>query len=130
MLSKTSTQVINAFVELARLDKNQYAGVVSIAEKIQAPRNYLGKMLQNFSYLGLLISQKGSGGGFQLAKDPAKISLYEIVEPIENISVWSECALGMKKCSDTRPCAVHHRWSKVKEIYYQFLKTTFIADLI
>ncbi|MGE0267284.1 MAG: Rrf2 family transcriptional regulator [Candidatus Omnitrophota bacterium] len=130
MLSKTSTQVINAFVELARLDKDQFAGAVNIADKIKAPKNYLGKMLQSFSYRGLLVSQKGSGGGFQLAKEASKISLYDIVEPIENISIWSECALGMKRCSQVNPCAVHDRWSKVRDVYYQFLKTTYISDLV
>lgn len=130
MISKTSTQVINALVELARLPEGQYEGVRSIAKKIRAPQNYLGKMLQYLCIHKIVISQKGLGGGFRLGRNPKSISLYEIVEPIENVSFWSECALGLKKCSDVTPCAIHHRWKAVRNAYYEFLKKTSVADLV
>ncbi len=130
MLSKTSTLVINALVELARLPIGECEGTKSIAKKIKAPQNYLGKMLQNLAFKKIVISQKGLGGGFRLARDPKKISLYDIVEPFDNVSLWSECALGLKKCSDSSPCAVHHRWKNVREGYYKFLKKTSLSDLV
>ncbi len=130
MISKTSTQVINALVELARLPEGQYEGVKSIAKKIKAPQNYLGKMLQYLCMHKIVVSQKGLGGGFRLGKNPKEISLYSIVEPIENVSFWSECALGLKKCSDVNPCAVHNRWKVVRNAYYSFLRTIYISDLV
>lgn len=130
MLSKTSTQVINALVELARLPEGECKGAKSIAKKIKAPQNYLGKMLQSLSYKKIVISKKGMGGGFRLARDPKKISLYEVVGLIDNVSLWSECTLGLKKCSDSAPCAIHHNWKNVRDCYYEFLKTTNIADLV
>lgn len=130
MLSKTSTQVINALVELAKLPEGECQGAKCIAKKIKAPQNYLGKMLQNLCGRKIVVSQKGFGGGFRLSRDPKKITLYEVVEPIDNISLWAECALGLKKCSDLSPCAVHHRWKIVRNTYYEFLRTTSIADLV
>ena len=130
MLSKTSAQVINAFVELAKLPNGECQGAASIAKKIKAPQNYLGKLLQNMSSKGLVVSQKGLGGGFRLSKDPKKIMLYDIVEPIDNVGLWKECALGQKKCSDASPCAVHVHWKAVRDVYYQFLQKTSIADLV
>ncbi len=130
MLTKTSTQVINALIELAKLPENKYEGVKDIALRIKAPQNYLGKLLQWLCYEKIVVSQKGSGGGFRLGRDPKNISLYEVVEPLENVTVWSECALGLKKCSDLTPCAVHHRWKAVRNSYYEFLRTTSIADLV
>ena len=129
MLSKTSKQAINALVELAKLPKDECEGAASIARRIKAPQNYLGKLLQNLSTRGLVISQKGLGGGFRLAKDPQKITLYDIVEPMENVSQWSNCALGLKKCSDTNPCAIHDQWKEVKDTYIKFLQDTNLTDL-
>lgn len=129
MLSKTSTQVINAFVELAKLPDGECMGAGSIAKAIKAPKNYLGKLLQNMASKGLVVSKKGLGGGFRLCKDPKKITLYDIVEPIEKVSIWKECALGLKKCSDSSPCALHDDWKIVRNVYYKFLKETSIADL-
>ncbi|MCH8219341.1 MAG: hypothetical protein IH892_21510 [Planctomycetes bacterium] len=46
MLSKTSKSVVNALVELAKLPAGSYEGASSIAKRIGAPKNYLGKLLQ------------------------------------------------------------------------------------
>jgi len=116
-------------VELAKLPTDECEGAVSIAKRIMAPQNYLGKLLQNLANNGLVISQKGKGGGFRLAKDPKKITLYDIVEPLENISQWSNCALGLKKCSEITPCVVHNQWKCVKDTYIKFLKETKLSKL-
>ena len=121
---------MNALVELAKLPDGKYEGVASIARRINAPQNYLAKLLQNLSSRKYVSSQKGIGGGFRLGKDPHKITLYEIAEPIDNFSMWNGCALGLKKCSDNKPCPIHDKWKVIKEAYIGFLKMTTIADLI
>lgn len=130
MLSKTSKLVVNALVELAKLPPGSYEGASSIAKKIEAPKNYLGKLLQNLCARNIVSSQKGTGGGFRLSIKPDKITLYEIVEPVENVAIWEKCALGLKECSETDPCPVHDDWKVIKEGYLSFLKTTTVADLI
>ncbi|MDO8494147.1 MAG: Rrf2 family transcriptional regulator [Deltaproteobacteria bacterium] len=130
MLSKTSLQIVKALTELAKLPKGSSEGAVRIARRIHAPQNYLGKMLQSLSYEGLVISQKGFKGGFRLAKPPAEITLFEIVDSIENISQWEGCFLGQKRCSAKTACAVHSRWEKVRNGYIQFLKETTLEDLV
>ena len=130
MLSKTSKLVVNALVELAKLPAGSYEGASSIAKKIEAPKNYLGKLLQNLCARNVCSSQKGTGGGFRLSMKPDKITLFEIVEPIENVAMWEKCALGLKECSETDPCPVHDDWKVIKEAYLSFLRTTTVADLI
>ncbi|MBI5150346.1 MAG: Rrf2 family transcriptional regulator [Candidatus Omnitrophica bacterium] len=129
MLTKTGKQVVNALVELAKLKEGEWLGVGVIARRIRAPQNYLGKILQGLVSSGIVVSQKGLGGGFRLGKAAGQITLYDAVEPVENVSVWSECALGLKKCSDAAPCAVHHQWKGVKETYLKFLENTTVASL-
>lgn len=130
MLTKTSKQVINALVELARLKDGEWLGVGAIARNIKAPQNYLGKVLQWLVAGGIVESQKGLGGGFRLAKDADQITLFDVIEATENVTTWSECALGLKKCSDAAPCAVHTEWKRIKEAYLEFLQKTTIASLL
>jgi len=129
MISKTGKHAILALSALARLNAGAYAGAADIAREIGAPRNYLGKLLKILADQGLLESQKGKGGGFRLSRDPAKISLLEIIDPIERVRRWSDCFLGKKQCRDARPCAVHGNWKIVRETYLRFLKTTTLASL-
>ncbi len=130
MLSKTGLHAVRAVVALARLPEGAYAGAASIAQEIGAPQNYLGKLLRNLAEQGLLESQKGLGGGFRLARDPGEITLLDVVEPIEHVSRWSGCILGLSACSDAAPCALHERWKAVRNSYLQMLQRTTLADLV
>ena len=130
MLSKTGLHAVRALVALARLPDGLYAGAARIAQEIDAPQNYLGKLLKTLAEHGLVESQKGLGGGFRLLRDPKEISLLDVVDPIEHISRWSGCILGWPECSETDPCAIHNRWKAVRTTYIQMLKRTTIAELV
>ena len=129
MLSKSGIHAVRALIVLAELPEGEYRGASSIASQNNAPANYLGKLLQQLARRGLVRSQKGLGGGFRLARDPGKISLYDIVDAIEDISRWSDCILGRPNCSDTNPCPVHSRWGPVRDSFLKLLKNTKVADL-
>ena len=129
MISKTGIHAVTALIALAKLDPTQYVGAGDVADQVGAPRNYLGKLLKTLADQGLLESQKGKGGGFRLARHPADVSLYDVVEPIERVSRWNGCFLGQGLCSDDTPCTVHQRWKRVRDPYLQFLRETTLADL-
>lgn len=130
MITKSGLHAVRAMVALARLPQGEHAGAARIAREIGAPQNYLGKLLRALAREGLVHSQKGMGGGFRLARDPARISLLDVVDPIERISRWSGCILGHPECSETVPCAIHDRWKAVRDAYLKMLRRTTIADLL
>jgi len=129
MINKTSLLAINALTELARLSPGECEGAASIAKKIGAPANYLGKLLQSLTAHGFIVSQKGKGGGFRLEKSPKKISLFDIVDAIEDTHKWSRCFLGRKQCLDSSPCGVHDRWKRIREVNQEFLQSITLYDL-
>jgi Rrf2 family nitric oxide-sensitive transcriptional repressor len=130
VISKTGTHALTALAVLAKLSNGDYAGTGDVARTIGAPRNYLGKLLKALSGQGLVESQKGKGGGFRLARDPATITLLDVMEPVGRVSRWTGCFLGQARCSADVACAVHARWSVTREAYFQFLKNTTVADLV
>jgi len=111
------------------LPPGAYLGTAELAEHIDAPRNYLGKLLKTLATHGLLDSQKGKGGGFRLARPPDAVSLFDVMEPIEHVSRWDGCFLGQSRCSADAPCAMHSRWRDVRDTYLQFLRQTTLADV-
>ena len=128
MLSKSGTHAIRALVMLAR-SPGSYSGAQMIAESTGAPRNYLGKILQQLARRGIVESQKGLGGGFRLARTANEITLYEIVESLEDVGRWATCVLGEGNCDDTHHCAMHGRWRGIRDGYLEMLRTTTIHDL-
>ena len=129
MISKTGIHALRALAALAQMSNGSFAGAADLAKVTGAPRNYLGKLLKALSREGLVESQKGRGGGFRLAKDPARIALLDVMEPAARVSRWSGCFLGHTTCSNDAPCALHARWSATRDAYFQFLKETTVAEL-
>lgn len=129
MISRTGTHATLALAFLAHLKPGEYAGASQIAAQVGAPRNYLGKLLKLLAEQGLVESQKGFGGGFRLAKAGGKITLYDILEPVDKVSKWNGCFMGRPRCSEKSPCALHSRWSKIRGEYLDFLKATTVAEV-
>jgi Rrf2 family protein len=130
MLSKSCIHAVRAAIVLAGLPPGAFCGTASVAEATGAPRNYLGKLLLQMSRRGLVQSQKGLGGGFRLAMSPDRITLHDVVESIEDVARWNECAFGGRGCNDEAPCSLHHRWSVVRTAYMSLLAETTVAELV
>ena len=78
---------------------------------------------------GLLASAKGRGGGFALAMRPGNITLYDIVEAIDGVSILTRCAVGMAGCDDDQPCPHHDEWAAVREHIRRFLEETTLEQM-
>lgn len=129
MISKTARHAVLAVAALAELPEGEFCGAAAIAEKVQAPPNYLGKLLQTMAQTGIVGSQRGLGGGFQLARRSDEITVYDIVEPIDHVSRWKGCFLGRSTCSDATPCSMHTRWCQIRDQYLAMLQDMTVADI-
>ena len=99
MISNTCKYAIRAVIYLAvNSDNNEKIGIKKISKDLDLPGPFLGKIMQTLAKNKLLHSIKGPHGGFSLAKDPHKISLYDIVEIIDGTDVFHECLIGVKIC--------------------------------
>jgi len=50
-----------------------------LSERMHCPRRYLEADLQHLARAGILESQRGAGGGYRLARSPARISLLDVM---------------------------------------------------
>ncbi len=129
MLTQTSEYALRAMVYLARKGAGTFAGVKEIAAATGVPMNYLAKILQQLARTGVLKSQKGFGGGFRPARPLAEICLYEIVDPLENVSKFKECVLGQRLCNDEVACPLHDAWKRISNEYLGSLRNTTLQDV-
>ena len=101
--------------------------VKAVSADLDLPYPYLAKIIQDLARRNLVSSQKGPGGGISLARDPAKISLLEIVEAVDGSRGLKECVLGLPECNDNSPCQLHGAWAQIRE---QILITLESANLM
>lgn len=100
-----------------------------VAAHEQVPGPFLGKVFQTLVRVDILASNKGPGGGFSLARDPATITLYDIYQAIDGTTYLEGCAVGLARCSDETPCPLHERWKPVRERIRQYLRETTLTDM-
>lgn len=130
MLSTSARHAVHAVTLLGALPDGELLGAAAIADEIGAPPNYLGKLLQTLAREGVLESRKGLGGGFRLARRPREVHVFDVVEPIDQVSRWESCVLGFEECSDEDPCGLHDGWKKVRKAYLELLRRTTVHDLV
>lgn len=130
MISKSGIHALRAVTVLAQLADGQYRHAAAIAAATGSPANYLSKLLHQMARSGLLVSQKGQGGGFRLARAPGDMTVFEFIDAIDDLRVWNRCIFGNEQCSDERPCGLHDHWLPVREAFLNMLKTMSISQLV
>jgi len=72
------------------------------------------KLMGRLTQAGLLVSARGTGGGVQLARDPASISLADIIEAIEGPIAMTACVDDHRHdCGLESACRVRPHWGVV-----------------
>lgn len=78
----------------ARRDASARLSATDLAQETGVPLPTAQKLMQQLAAHGLLIGQRGAGGGYALARPVGEISLADIVEAIEGPIVLTQCADG------------------------------------
>ena len=119
---------IRALIYLAsRLGERSKA--VEIAEAMDIPAKFLHQVLQELQRGQLVISRPGRSGGYSLARDPADVSVLDIVEALEGPIRAAECALRGGPCHWENVCALHWVWSSAQQALADQLGSATLAKL-
>jgi Rrf2 family protein len=115
MFSKTCEYAIRAMLFIAQKSSNgDKVGIKEIARGISSPEHFIAKILQELTRKGLLLSAKGPNGGFYMDDTHLKYSLANIVIAIDGDSVFTGCGLGLKNCSEKKPCPLHNEFKVIR----------------
>ncbi len=87
-LSCKSQYAILALLEMAtHYDSGEPMQIRQIAAQQDIPDRYLEQLLATLRRGGIVKSQRGSKGGYLLAREPWKISVFEISECLEGLDI-------------------------------------------
>ena len=110
--------------------ENSKIGVQKIAERLDIPKHYLAKILQQLSKHNIISSVKGPNGGFYLSEKNMEKSLMEVVQCIDGLDAMTTCILGLKECSDGNPCPMHEHITGSRKKILSVLRTSNIRQAV
>ena len=94
MYTTTCSYSIRALCRLTVISPTGYVRIQDICEGSDLPAHFIAKIFRDLVRAGLLVSAKGRGGGYALARRAEDIRLYDIVEAIDGVETYQQCVVG------------------------------------
>lgn len=99
-----------------------------IAERQSIPPKFLEQLLASMRKAGLVSASRGARGGFELTREPALISVLDVVEALEGQLAPTSCD-GGQLCGRSGVCAAGAVWSRATEALRDVFTSTSVGDL-
>jgi len=101
-----------------------------MAEATALPFPVVSKMLKTLAGAALLQSQRGSKGGYSLARRPQEVSVAEIIEALEGRIALMDCTAGPGHCEQESSCPVRDPWQRINRAIQETLERVTLAELV
>lgn len=130
LFSKTCEYAIRATIYIAQQSKeDKKVAIKDIAKGIDSPEHFIAKILQNLSKKGFISSTKGPNGGFFIDKKGRKTTIADIVLLVDGDSLFTNCVLGLKQCSEAKPCPLHHQYKETRKNIIELFRTAKVGQI-
>ena len=113
-LSNLADYAVVTLCAAARQCGGGRTSAAALAAETGLPVPTVQKLVSKLSAAGLLRSTRGSGGGLQLARPAASISVADIVEAVEGPIALTACADG-GDCNVDALCSLRPHWPMINE---------------
>ncbi len=116
LISQKCQYAVRATFELAKRHGKGPVRIADIAEAQAIPVRFLEVILNQLKQGGFVLSQRGSRGGYVLARPPAEIAVGDIIRFVEGPLGPVVCAMGSTRneCRLYGDCVFLPMWERVK----------------
>ncbi len=99
----------------------------ALESQILVSSKYIEKIMRDLSKRGLILANRGTNGGYYLAKSPEEITIGEIVRSLEDDMEIIECVKSEGKC---KCCPTSGVWKKLHTGMNEILDSMTLAQMI
>jgi len=128
-LSRLTDYAIVLMANLAQSEPGSPQNAREAAADAGLPVPVVSKILKSLARAGLLVSHRGSKGGYSLARAPEEISVPEMIAVLEGPIRLTECAQHPGACAQEASCHVREPWQRINAAVHEALSKITLADL-
>jgi len=128
-VSTRSRYGLRLMVYLARAYGNGIALMREVSSAEGISEKYLGQIIIPLKNAGLVSSQRGSKGGYALARPPESITVKDVVEAIEGDVSPVPCVDDPEACARKSSCVAAMVWQKLADDMAASLSSFTLAEL-
>lgn len=120
---------VTAMVDLAMRQTRGPVTLAAISERQRISLSYLEQLFGRLRRRSLVTSVRGPGGGYNLAREPEKISVAEIIAAVDEAVDATQCG-GRENCHDDKRCMTHDLWATLNYKMNEYLSSVTLEDLV
>tara|TARA_B000000441_G_C21576708_1_gene251851 strand:+ start:164 stop:616 length:453 start_codon:yes stop_codon:yes gene_type:complete len=128
-INKLTDYSIVILANLVAKDENAMYTAKELSEFSGIPLPTVTRILKMLSNKGILESQRGAQGGYELTKNSTEISVAEVIEAMEGPIALTECASDDCGCAFEPSCAVGKPWQKINKAVNDVLRNISLSDM-
>lgn len=128
-VSKMTDYGIVLMTHLARDPKGQHAAA-DLSVQVDIPLPTVSKILKQLTRARLLVSSRGTQGGYSLAREPRAISVAELIATLEGPIGLTECINSPGECELEPHCSIRGHWERINQAVYEALSAIKLSDMV
>lgn len=115
-INQATDYAFRAVLFLAQQRSGEVVDAQTIAEQEVIPMRFLLKIMPSLIKAGIVMSQRGVGGGYYLAKSPRDITFLDVVEAMEGRININRCLEDYSYCSKkgAPTCKIHQSLASIQ----------------
>jgi Rrf2 family iron-sulfur cluster assembly transcriptional regulator len=117
MFSKTTEYAIRATIYIAQKGTiDNKLGIEKISKAVDSPKSFTSKILQLLA-------------GENITKKAMALPVRALLEIFGEDDIFNKCVMGLKNCSDKKPCPMHAQYKPIKEQLINIFEKKTIGEL-
>jgi len=132
-LSVRGEYALRALLVLGQKYGEEVVRIQTISDEQNIPKKFLEQILNDLKTLGVVESKRGAGGGYRLAKPPAKITLASVIRHMTGalapVSCVSDRFYERCTCPDEARCALREVMKEAREAVVGIMERVTLAEL-
>ena len=128
-LTTKGRYAVTAMLDLALHQGQRPVTLQDIAVNQEISLSYLEQLFARLRKQGLVSSVRGPGGGYQLGRDAAHISVSDVISAVDESVDATRCQ-GKSDCHSGTRCLTHTLWSDLSQRIEDFLTNITLGELM
>ncbi|MDH5286354.1 MAG: Fe-S cluster assembly transcription factor [Betaproteobacteria bacterium] len=121
---------VTAMIDVALYGTGGPVTLAAVADRQKISLSYLEQLFGKLRRAGLVESVRGPGGGYNLARAAAEVSVADVILAVDEPIDATQCG-GRENCREgDRRCMTHELWAGLNAHIFAFLRSATLADLV
>ena len=131
MVSTRGRYALRVIIDLAENGNNGYTPMHEVASRQEISLKYMERIMPLLVSENLVEGIHGKGGGYRLSKDPASVTIGQVLRVTEGDIAPVACLeCDAEECSRIADCRTLPMWSELNSRINDYLDNVTIADLM